>query len=269
MQKQFVRTLLLVFVLLDAALVQVAAQPDPVRREFIIQNFRTESGIVLPEARIVYGTYGKLNEAADNAVLLPSHFMAALNGYDWLIGPGRALDPDKLFIIATELFGNGRSSSPSNTPEPHKGPRFPVVTIRDNVNATHRLLTEQLNIKHLRAVIGFSMGAQQAFQWAVSHPDFMDRIVVTSGTAKLTRMALFASRDKSPQSPPMRRSMAETMRRSRQKVLKRRPSSGPPGFSHRNGGARSYGKQRHPRFLCSRSLSSSLRSADRTTLSRR
>jgi homoserine O-acetyltransferase len=184
MQKQFVRTLLLVFVLLDAALVQVAAQPDPVRREFIIQNFRTESGIVLPEARIVYGTYGKLNEAADNAVLLPSHFMATLNGYDWLIGPGRALDPDKLFIIATELFGNGRSSSPSNTPEPHKGPRFPVVTIRDNVNATHRLLTEQLNIKHLRAVIGFSMGAQQAFQWAVSHPDFMDRIVVTSGTAK-------------------------------------------------------------------------------------
>src|SRR5262249_54521494 len=85
MQKQFVRTLLLVFVLLDAALVQVAAQPDPVRREFIIQNFRTESGIVLPEARIVYGTYGKLNEAADNAVLLPSHFMATLNGYDWLI----------------------------------------------------------------------------------------------------------------------------------------------------------------------------------------
>jgi homoserine O-acetyltransferase len=142
------------------------------------------SGIILPEARIVYGTYGKLNDAGDNAVLLPSHFMAALDGYEWLIGPGMALDPSKLFIITTELFGNGRSSSPSNTPEPHKGPRFPIVTIRDNVNATHQLLTEQLNIKHLRAVIGFSMGAQQAFQWAVSHPDFMDRIVATSGTAK-------------------------------------------------------------------------------------
>src|SRR5262249_16544126 len=78
----------------------------------------------------------------------------------------------------------GRSSSPSNTPEPLHGPRFPVMTIRDNVNAVHRLLTEQLHITHLKAVIGFSMGAQQAFQWAVSYPDFMDRIVATSGTAK-------------------------------------------------------------------------------------
>jgi homoserine O-acetyltransferase len=140
MQKQFVRTLLLVLVLLDAALVQVVAQqPDPVQHEFIIQNFPTESGIVLPEARIVYDTYGKLNTAADNAVLLPSHFMPNLNGYEWLIGPGKALDPDKLFLITTELFGNGRPLSPSNTPEPFKDPRFPAVTIRDNVNATHRL----------------------------------------------------------------------------------------------------------------------------------
>ncbi len=58
------------------------------------------------------------------------------------------------------------------------------MTIRDNVNAVHRLLTEDLHITHLRAVIGFSMGAQQAFQWAVSYPAFMDRIVATSGTAK-------------------------------------------------------------------------------------
>jgi len=59
-----------------------------------------------------------------------------------------------------------------------------VMTMRDNVNAVHQMLTEQLGVKHLRAVIGFSMGAQQAFQWAVSYPDFMDRIVATSGTAK-------------------------------------------------------------------------------------
>jgi homoserine O-acetyltransferase len=115
---------------------------------------------------------------------LPSHFMADMTGYDWLIGPGKALDPTKLFLITSELFGNGRSSSPSNTPEPFHGPRFPVMTIRDNVDAVHQLLTEQLHIRHLRAVIGFSMGAQQAFQWAVSYPDFMDRIVATSGTAK-------------------------------------------------------------------------------------
>ena len=86
--------------------------------------------------------------------------------------------------MLTELFGNGRSSSPSNTPEPFHGPRFPVMTIRDNVDAVHRLLTQDLKVTHLRAVVGFSMGAEQAFQWAVSHPDFIDAIVATAGTAK-------------------------------------------------------------------------------------
>ncbi|MEA2756665.1 MAG: homoserine O-acetyltransferase/O-succinyltransferase, partial [Aliidongia sp.] len=161
------------------------AEPmEPIQHEFIIENFKTESGAVLPQARVVYGTYGKLNAAGDNAVLLPSHYMADMHGYDWLIGPGKALDPTKMFLVTSELFGNGRSSSPSNTAEPFHGPRFPLTTIRDNVDAVHRLLTEDLKVKHLRAVIGFSMGAQQAFQWAVSYPDFMDRIVATSGTAK-------------------------------------------------------------------------------------
>src|SRR5690348_13385462 len=84
--------------------------------EFGIKNFRTESGITLPEARIVYGTYGQLNGARDNVVLLPSHYMATHHGYEWLIGPDRALDPARLFLVATEMFGNGHSSSPSNTP---------------------------------------------------------------------------------------------------------------------------------------------------------
>jgi homoserine O-acetyltransferase/O-succinyltransferase len=152
--------------------------------QFTIENFRTESGVVLPKAIVVYGTYGHLNAARDNAVLLPSHYMANHHGYEWLIGPGLALDTSKLFLVATELFGNGHSSSPSNTPEPYHGPRFPVTTIRDNVAAVHRLLAEDLKITHVRAIIGFSMGAQQAFQWAESYPDFADRIVATSGTAK-------------------------------------------------------------------------------------
>src|SRR6185437_11939597 len=155
------------------------------RHEFVLHNFHTESGVVLPDARVVYATLGSLNAAGDNAVLLPSHYMANFNGYNWVIGAkDRALDPARDFLVLTELFGNGRSSSPSNTPEPFHGPRFPVMTIRDNVEAVHRLLTEELKVHHLRAVIGFSMGAQQAFQWAVSYPDFMDRIVATSGTAK-------------------------------------------------------------------------------------
>jgi homoserine O-acetyltransferase len=152
--------------------------------EFTIENFRTESGTVLPRATVVYGTYGHLNATHDNVVLLPSHYMATHHGYEWLIGPGRALDTTRLFLVATELFGNGHSSSPSNTPEPFHGPRFPVTTIRDNVAAVRQLLETDLGVHHLRAVVGFSMGAQQAFQWAVSAPDFVDRIVATSGTAK-------------------------------------------------------------------------------------
>jgi homoserine O-acetyltransferase/O-succinyltransferase len=160
------------------------AKAEPVEHTLVIHNFHTESGATLPEAKVVYGTYGHLNAAGDNAILLPSHYMADMRGYEWLIGPGKALDPARQFLITSELFGNGRSSSPSNTPEPFHGPRFPVTTIRDNVEAVHQLLTRELGVRHLEAVIGFSMGAQQAFQWAVSYPDYMDRIVATSGTAK-------------------------------------------------------------------------------------
>ncbi|HVB31454.1 MAG TPA: alpha/beta fold hydrolase [Gemmatimonadaceae bacterium] len=170
---------------LAAAPALAQQRPDPADvRDFVIRNFKTESGVVLPAARIVYGTYGHLDAARDNAVLLPSYYMGDHRGYEWLIGQGRALDTTRLFLVVTELFGNGHSSSPSNTPEPYHGPRFPVTTIRDNVEAVHRLLTEELKITHVRAVIGFSMGAQQAFQWAVSYPDFADRVVATSGTAK-------------------------------------------------------------------------------------
>jgi homoserine O-acetyltransferase len=151
---------------------------------FTIDDFALESGARLPKAKVVFATYGTLNAAKDNAVLVPSHYMADWHGYEWLIGPDRALDPRRCFIIATELFGNGRSSSPSNTPEPFHGPRFPVTTIRDNVEAVRRLLLERFGLTHLRAIIGFSMGGQQAFQWAVSHPGFADRIVATSSTAK-------------------------------------------------------------------------------------
>ena len=126
---------------------------DPVRHELEIRAFRTEGGIVLPEARLVYGTYGTLDAAGDNAVLLPSHYMADLTGYRFLIGPGRALDPSKLFLVTTEMFGNGRTSSPCNTPGPLHGPRFPTITIRDDVAASRAVLGA-LHVRHLRAVIG-------------------------------------------------------------------------------------------------------------------
>ena len=187
------RSLLFLVALLGAAPAALRAQDAPAAAPsrdrtpphvFTIPNFRTESGATLPQARVVYGTYGHLNAAHDNAILLPSHYMADRHGYEWLMGPGKALDTTKVFLVTSELFGNGHSSSPSNTPEPFHGPRFPVMTIRDNVAAVHQLLVNELKITHLRAIIGFSMGAQQAFQWAVSYPTFADRLVATSGTAK-------------------------------------------------------------------------------------
>ena len=95
--------------------------------EPIIKSFKTESGVVLPQARIVYGTYGKLNSAGSNAVLLSSHYMADLHGYEWLMKtssyPNGALDPDKLFLVTSELFGKGHSSSrPADSHECSRNP---------------------------------------------------------------------------------------------------------------------------------------------------
>ena len=175
---------LLFTLLLPAAVLAKDGAKGGDRQAFVMRDFKVEAGAVLPRATIIYATWGTLNAARDNAVLLPSHYMADASGYNWLIGPGKALDPAKYFLVATEMFGNGKSTSPSNSLEPFDGPRFPVTTIRDNVEATRRLLQDALGVQHLAAVIGFSMGGQQAFQWAVSHPDFMDRIVVTAATAK-------------------------------------------------------------------------------------
>src|SRR4051794_35226713 len=109
-----VKPFLVLLVLLAGAPARAQAPIQPPHaaehHEFVIDNFRTESGVILPHARIVYGTYGHLNAARDNVVLLPSHYMANHHGYEWLIGDGRALDTSTLFLVATELFGNGFSS---------------------------------------------------------------------------------------------------------------------------------------------------------------
>ena len=138
--------------------------------------------MVLPEAHIVYGTYGTLNAEHSNAILLPSHYMADLKGYGFLVKsagyPDGALDTTKLFLVTSELFGNGRSSSPSNTPPPFDGPRFPVMTIRDNVNAVHQLLTEDpaypaSACRHWLFHGGTAGLPVDGLRW--SYPTFMDK----------------------------------------------------------------------------------------------
>ena len=96
----------------------------------------------------------------------------------------RAIDPAKYFIVAPNMLGNGLSSSPSNTPPPLDRAAFPRTTIYDNVTCQHRLLTEHLGIERIRLVAGFSMGAQQAFQWGASYPDMVAAIAPICGTAR-------------------------------------------------------------------------------------
>ncbi len=158
------------------------AKLEPVEHTFVIHNFHTESGVTLPETKIVYGTYGHLNAAGDNAILLPSHYMADMRGYDFLIGPGKALDPTRQFLITSELFGNGRSSSPSNTPEPFHGPRFPITTIRDNVEAVHQLLTQELGVRHLKP--------SSVSPWARSRPSSGPSPIRNTWTVSLPPPAL-------------------------------------------------------------------------------
>ncbi len=143
-----------------------------------------QSGQTLPNAQLAYATLGTLSSRKDNAVLLPTYYTGTHRSYLSMIGSGHALDPDRHFIIIPNMFGNGVSSSPSNTLDPSGGGNFPQVTLHDNVRCQHRLITEQFGIKTLALVAGWSMGAQQAFHWAALYPDQVRNILPWCGSAK-------------------------------------------------------------------------------------
>lgn len=143
-----------------------------------------QSGEVLPAARLAYKTYGSLNAAKDNAVLLPTFYTGTHRRNEGFFGPGRAIDPARHFVVSVNLFGNGLSSSPSNSPPPHDGPRFPEVTLYDNVACQQRLLQEEFGIERLRLVAGWSMAGCQSYQWAAQFPDRVDAILPFCASAK-------------------------------------------------------------------------------------
>lgn len=153
---------------------------------FELGDMQLKSGATLRNARLAYKTHGELNSAKSNAILYPTQFAAQHGDIEWMIGSGRALDPDRHFIIVLDQLGNGLSSSPSNTLPPQDRMRFPIVTILDDIAAQHQLVTERFAISKVALVTGYSMGAQQAYQWAASHPDMVERIAPFCGTAKTT-----------------------------------------------------------------------------------
>ncbi len=149
-------------------------------------DVRLRSGETLPGARLAYATHGTLNAARDNAVVFATRVGGthADNGY--LIGPDHALDPARWFIVIPNQLGNGMSSSPSNTAPPHDRARFPAISHHDNVALQHRLMTEVFGVERVALAVGFSMGGQQAYHWAVDFPGAVARLAAICCTARTT-----------------------------------------------------------------------------------
>lgn len=152
-----------------------------------IGAFDLEDGGRIPDLELAYATYGELNEAKDNAICIPTWFSGTHQTWELAyIGPGRALDPERYFIVVINQIGNGLSTSPHNAPDPISMSAFPNVRIGDDVRAQRQLLQDRFGIDQLALVVGGSMGAQQTYEWAVRYPDQVLRAAPIAGTAQNT-----------------------------------------------------------------------------------
>ena len=171
-------------------------------KTFSARDFRLESGKTLPILELAYETYGTLSPDRDNAILVvhgytSSHHAAGINApgkqgrgvaedavgwFDGLIGPGKAIDTDRYFVVSVNALGSAHGSSGPNSTDPTTGkpygPTFPEITLHDMV-ASQKLLVDSFGLESLVAVLGPSMGGFQSFQWAVSYPGFMKGIAAS------------------------------------------------------------------------------------------
>ncbi|MGO4341505.1 homoserine O-acetyltransferase MetX [Pedococcus sp. 2YAF34] len=174
----------------------------PGRRHFVgLGAVELERGGVLPDVTVAYETWGELNAAGDNAILVehaltgdahvvgeagPGH--PTPGWWDGLVGPGRPLDTDRWFVVASNVLGGcqGTTGPSSAAPDGRAwGSRFPFVTVRDQVQV-ETLLADRLGIERWHLVLGGSMGGMRALEWAVTHPSRVDRAVVLASTAYAT-----------------------------------------------------------------------------------
>jgi homoserine O-acetyltransferase/O-succinyltransferase len=192
------RTVLFLIAILALGAGRAAAHSpsQPPHQSYRIGDLTLESGEVIKDFSISYVSHGQLNAKKSNAILIVTAISGNHHRLDFMIGPGKALDTNKYFIVATDAIGNGLTTSPSNSAaQPHL--KFPKFLIRDMVTSQYKLVTDHLGITHVVAVIGPSMGGMQTLQWGVSHPDFMDSlipIVPLARTPAWTVMVLEASR---------------------------------------------------------------------------
>jgi homoserine O-acetyltransferase len=171
-----------------AGAAQASGPGDPPHQRYEIGDLKLESGETIKDFAISYVTHGTLNEKKSNAILMVTAISGNHHRIDFMIGPGKALDTNKYFIVATDAIGNGLSTSPSNSKTQH-GTAFPRFMIRDMVQSEW-LLLQHLGITHLVAVAGASMGGMQTLQWGVSHPDTMDALIAITPMARTTAWSI-------------------------------------------------------------------------------
>jgi homoserine O-acetyltransferase/O-succinyltransferase len=151
---------------------------------FSLGDVSLQSGQVLTDAKLAYKTYGKLNGSRDNVIVLPTFYTGTHVRNEGFFGTGRSINPEKHFIVSINLFGNGLSSSPSNTAGSIGGGNFPKISLYDNITCQYQLLTEYFQIEEILLVTGWSMAGCQSFQWAAQYPSFVRNIVPFCASAK-------------------------------------------------------------------------------------
>lgn len=163
--------------LLASAPLAAANYPAPKEGDFVLHNFAFHDGGSLPELKLHYATFGTLQ--GDNAVLImhgtggTGRQFVSDQFAGVLFGPGQLLDATRYFIIVPDGIGHGKSSKPSDG----LGDKFPHYDYDDMVAADYQLLTEGLGVKHLRLVMGTSMGGMHSWVWGEKYPDFMDALM--------------------------------------------------------------------------------------------
>ena len=151
---------------------------------FELGETRLQRGMTLPNAKLVYSTYGTLAPDRSNLIPYPTSYGAQHGDLEWLIGPGRVLDPERWFIVIPNKFGNGQSSSPSNLGPRFENGRAPEFTHWDNVHAQRRLVVEVFGVERIALIYGWSMGGQQSLHWGALFPDMVERICAVCTSAR-------------------------------------------------------------------------------------
>lgn len=143
-----------------------------------------QSGAVLDDAVMVVKTFGHLNARRDNVVVIPTSFGASHRDFEWMVGSDSLFDPTRYFIVIANLFGNGLSSSPSNSTAFATGGRFPFVTAYDNALAQKYVLERFFDVQRVAVAMGWSMGGQVAWHLASLFPNDVARLIAVCATAK-------------------------------------------------------------------------------------